>query len=47
MLAKTENTEVTVGDDTFVLPGGFKVAENSRDTILEGIVITDGLEETE
>ena len=41
ILNKTNNTEVTVVDGTVTLPAGFKIAEDSADTIDEGIVIED------
>ena len=42
MVNETENTTVRVTDGTFTLPGGFKVAEDSGETVEEGIVIVDG-----
>ncbi len=45
MLTKTENTEITIGDDTVWIPAGFKVHEDTAETVDEGIVITDGTNE--
>ncbi len=45
MLTKKENTEITIGDDTVWIPAGFKVHEDTADTVDEGIVITDGTNE--
>lgn len=41
MLDKYENSKIQVPDGEFILPGGFKVAEDSGNTIDEGIVIED------
>ena len=41
MLEKKENSTVKVSDGTFTLPGGFKVAQDSGETVEEGIVIVD------
>ena len=41
MLNEEENSTVKVSDGTFTLPGGFKVAANSGETVEEGIVIVD------
>ncbi len=41
MLDKEDNTTITIGDDIITIPGGFKVAEDSGNTIDEGIVIED------
>ncbi|MFR2451614.1 MAG: hypothetical protein ACLS9A_09635, partial [Clostridia bacterium] len=41
MKNKTENSNLTVTDGTVTIPAGFKVAEDSADTIDEGIVIED------
>ncbi len=45
MLTNPDNKTVQVEDGTFVLPGGFKVADDSADTVQDGIVITDGTSE--
>ena len=45
MLTKTENTELTIGEDIVWIPAGFKVHEDSADVVDEGIVITDGTNE--
>ena len=45
MLTNPDNKTVQVEDGTFVLPGGFKVADDSQTTIQDGIVITDGISE--
>ena len=41
MLTKTDNTELAVTDGTVTIPAGYMVAEDSGETIDEGIVITD------
>ena len=41
MLDKEDNTTITIGDDTITIPGGFQVAQDSGNTIDEGIVIED------
>ena len=41
MLEKKENSTVKVSDGTFTLPGGFKVVQDSGETVEEGIVIVD------
>ena len=41
MLEKDENSKVKVADGIVTIPGGFKVAEDSGNTIDEGIVIED------
>ena len=45
MLTNPDNKTVQVEDGTFILPGGFKVADGSADTVQDGIVITDGTSE--
>ena len=45
MLTNPDNKTVQVSDGTFILPGGFKVADDSADTVKDGIVITDGISE--
>ena len=41
MLDKDTNTDVTVADGTVTVPAGFKVAEDSGNTLDKGIVIED------
>ena len=41
MLNGTEITKIKFGDETVVIPAGYKVAEDSADTVDFGIVITD------
>ena len=42
MLTKNHDTEITVDNKTVKIPAGFKVADDSGNTIDEGIVIEDG-----
>ena len=42
MLTKNDDTEITVDNKTVKIPAGFKVADDSGNTIDEGIVIEDG-----
>ena len=41
MLTKNDDTEITVDNKTVKIPAGFKVADDSGNTINEGIVIED------
>ena len=41
MLDNPNNTTITIGEDTVTIPGGFKVTEDSGNTVDEGIVIED------
>ena len=41
MLTKSDDTEITVDNKTVKIPAGFKVADDSGNTIDEGIVIED------
>ena len=41
MLSKPDNSKVAVEDGTLTLPAGFKVAEDSAETIKKGIVVED------
>lgn len=43
MLLKTENTELILDEGTIWIPAGFKVHDDSGETIDEGIVITDAV----
>lgn len=43
MLTKRENTELKIGEDTIWIPVGFKIHEDSANTVDEGIVITDAV----